>query len=562
MIAAPSIPAERNHTDAFASALAELRELLGKPFVHADANTCQEWARSTLPRGTTPAAIVQPANTEEVQAIVRLAGRHGLPLYPISCGKNWGYTDACAARDGQIIVDLRRMNRILEVNEKLAYAVIEPGVTQGQLAGYLESRGLAVWMDATGAGPAASIVGNVLERGLGHTPHGDRFAHVCRLHVVLADGRLLRTGFGHYAEARGAAVFKWGIGPYLDGLFTQSNFGIVTRMTVWLMPKPEAFTPFLICSPRAEDIGALVEALRPLRLRGTLQTPVHLFNDLRLLAGLDRYPWSEADGKTPVSAEWVEAARRRHGLSAWHGTGACYGSRAEVRAAIHTLRRALRGTPARLLVLSDWKRRLAAGLARVLRGCRLGKTLGFRLERMQVAYDLLRGRPSTACLSLTHWRLRTDVAPNQSLDPLDRNAGVIWLAPVLPATAEDVQRFESLTRPIMNRHGFEYQLTYSFATPRALCAVLTVCYDRTNPEETERARACHDRLHAAVMSAGYVPYRAGNLSMDGLAQNSDVFWNVVAALKAALDPEHRMAPGHYEPVLRPETSDHMEGTRA
>jgi 4-cresol dehydrogenase (hydroxylating) len=402
-------------------------------------------------------------------------------------------------------------------------------------------------MDATGAGPDASIVGNVLERGLGHTVHGDRFLHSCGMDVVLPDGRLLKTGFGHYAGARAAALYKWGIGPYLDGLFTQSNFGIVTRMTVWLMPKPDCFVPFLICASQDGDIGDIVEAVRRLRLSGTLRTPIHLFNDLRLLAGLERYPWDESDGTRPLSAAWVAAAKRRHGLSAWHGTGAFYGSAREVAAAADTLRRALRATPARLLVLSERKLLLAGKLARVLGWFGAGKTLAFRLGRMRVAYDLLRGRPSKACLNLAHWRVRPGTAPDASPDPLDQNAGLIWIAPVLPATRGDVARLQAVARPIFDRHGFEYQVTFSSATPRSLCAVLTICYDRTSAEETRRANACHDLLHDDLMAAGYVPYRAGNLSMDRLARNTEVFWDVVAALKAALDPRQVLAPGHYQP---------------
>jgi 4-cresol dehydrogenase (hydroxylating) len=540
----PTVP-ERNP---FVRALDEIRAVVGGDFVHADSSTRTHWARSTLPCGTTPAAVVRPASTTQVQEIVRIAGRYRLALHPISCGKNWGYTDACAARDGQVLLDLRRMNRIIEVNEELAYATIEPGVSQGQLAENLESRGLPLWMDATGAGPDASIVGNILERGLGHTLHGDRFLHSCGMEIVLPDGRLLKTGFGHYAGARAAALHKWGIGPSLDGLFTQSNFGIVTRMTVWLMPKPDCFVPFLICAANADDIGDLVEVVRRLRLNGTLRTPVHLFNDMRLLAGLERYPWSESDGTTSLSAEWVAAAKRRHGLSAWHGTGAFYGSAREVAAAAHTLRQALRGTPARLLVLSEGKLRLARTLTRMLGWFGLGKTLAFRLGRMRVAYDLLRGRPSNACLSLAHWRVRPSATPAASPDPLDQNAGLIWLAPVLPATRADVERLQFVARPIFDRHGFEYQLTFSSATPRSLCAVLTICYDRTSAEETRRARACHDLLHEDLMAAGYVPYRAGNLSMNRLAKNSEVFWDVVADIKAALDPGRVVAPGHYEPA--------------
>jgi 4-cresol dehydrogenase (hydroxylating) len=67
------------------------------------------------------------------------------------------------------------MNRIIEVDDELAYAVIEPGVTQGQLAAHLAQRDVRLWVDCTGAGPDTSIVGNVLERGFGHSPYGNRF---------------------------------------------------------------------------------------------------------------------------------------------------------------------------------------------------------------------------------------------------------------------------------------------------------------------------------------------------------------------------------------------------
>ena len=130
------------------------------------------------------------------------------------------------------------MNRILDVNTELAYAVVEPGVTQEQFYQYLQSNRIPLWMDVTGAPPDASLVGNTLERGFGYSPYGDHFLSTCGMEVVLADGRILRTGFGHYEHGKARNVFKWGVGPYLDGIFTQSNYGIVTKMGIWLMPKP------------------------------------------------------------------------------------------------------------------------------------------------------------------------------------------------------------------------------------------------------------------------------------------------------------------------------------
>jgi 4-cresol dehydrogenase (hydroxylating) len=75
-----------------------------------------------------PSAAVAPASAEEVQAIVRLANEHRVPLWPISRGKNFGYGGSAPRTRGAIVLDLGRMKRILEVNEKFGYCLIEPGV--------------------------------------------------------------------------------------------------------------------------------------------------------------------------------------------------------------------------------------------------------------------------------------------------------------------------------------------------------------------------------------------------------------------------------------------------
>src|SRR5262249_45124407 len=158
--------------------------------------------------------VLRPGTATDVQHVVRIARRNRIVIHPISQGRNWGYGDACAPRDGRVIVDLSRLNAIREINAELAYAVIEPGVSQGELADHLQRNHLPLWLDVTGAGPRASIVGNTLQRGFGHTPYGDHAAHMCGLEVVLPDGEIIRTGFGAHANAKAARVFPYGRGPW------------------------------------------------------------------------------------------------------------------------------------------------------------------------------------------------------------------------------------------------------------------------------------------------------------------------------------------------------------
>jgi len=530
----------------FEAAMQALGEALGTAFVTGDAVLRAKWSRTTLPQGTTPSAVVRPGSTEDVQAVMRIATRYRLLVHPISTGRNWGYGDACAAADGQILLDLGRLNRVLDVNSELAYATVEPGVTQGQLADELEARGVPLWMDATGAGPDTSLIGNTVERGFGHSPHGDRFQHVCGLEVVLPDGRLLRTGFGHFRNAQSAQVYRWGVGPFLDGLFTQGNFGVVTRMTFWLQPKPEAFRACFFSLKDEARLPDLIEALRPLRLRGTLRTPVHIANDLRMVAMNQRYPWEEMQGATPLAPDLRLRLRKANGIGAWCGSTGLYGSRAEVRAAESEVRRALKRVPGLQFFFVDerklgWIKRLAGWCKRL----KLAKGLVAAAEKMDMGFRLLQGRSPRVCMQGGLWRARNKSAG--ATDPRDAGAGFLWLSPVLPMTREHLARVDQLVLPIFAKYGFDYQVTLSMVTERALCAVMTVCFDKQDHEDAARARACHDELLAALLEAGYPPYRSGHLTTPHLGAASEVFFGVTAQLKAALDPAGILSPGHYEP---------------
>ena len=117
-------------------------------------------------------AILAPSEVAEVQELVRIAGRFGVPLWPVSRGKNLGYGGAAPVQRGDVIVDLSRMNRVLDVDEKQANCLIEPGVSFFDLFNHLWDRDIPLWMSAPG-NSWGSVIGNALDRGIGYTPLGD-----------------------------------------------------------------------------------------------------------------------------------------------------------------------------------------------------------------------------------------------------------------------------------------------------------------------------------------------------------------------------------------------------
>jgi FAD/FMN-containing dehydrogenase len=203
----------------------------------------------------TACAALAPSSTEEVQRIVRIANRYRVPLYPISTGKNLGYGGSAPAYSGCVVLDLKRMNGILEVNEANAYALVEPGVGYFDLYRYIQERKLKVWIDCPDPG-WGSVVGNALDRGAGYMTANFRnhFDSHCGMEVVLPNGELLRTGMGAIPEARTWQRYKSGCGPWIDGIFSQSNFSVVTKMDFWLMPQPEAYLRGTVSVPRHQDL--------------------------------------------------------------------------------------------------------------------------------------------------------------------------------------------------------------------------------------------------------------------------------------------------------------------
>src|SRR5215213_461218 len=126
-------------------ALSDWRSALDAASVSTAPEILDRYARTTGIHATRPAAVLFPRSTDDTVSLVKIASRHQVPLHPISKGKNWGYGDATPPGAGQVIVDFGRTNRILELNRESAYAIVEPGVTQGQLARCLADNGGTLW---------------------------------------------------------------------------------------------------------------------------------------------------------------------------------------------------------------------------------------------------------------------------------------------------------------------------------------------------------------------------------------------------------------------------------
>jgi len=183
-----------------------------------------------------PDFVVMPETAEEVQKIVLLANEHLMPVYPRSIGANIAGS-ALPYREGGMVLDLKRMDRILEINEDTMTATIQPGVTWGQLRKEANKKGLDII--PIGGPYQTSPVGNHLLTNI--TPYSSKY-HCDRavtLKVVLPTGKMLRTG--SWASAQGGDTnpyFRYAYGPDITGMFRGSlgNFGVIVEMVERLRP--------------------------------------------------------------------------------------------------------------------------------------------------------------------------------------------------------------------------------------------------------------------------------------------------------------------------------------
>jgi 4-cresol dehydrogenase (hydroxylating) len=525
-------------------ALCAWRGRLGEELVLGGTTAQQRYGICTTGIERSIAAALRPRSAEEVVAIVQIARDHHIPLYPISTGHNWGYGSANPVTDGCVVLDLSSLDRIIDVDADLGLATLEPGVTQQRLHDYLERNRLPFLVPVTGAGPHCSILGNALERGYGITPYADHFAAVTAVTAVLPDGRTYRSALSELGGEGVDRAFKWGIGPYLDGLFAQGNFAVVTQMTIALAPQPQRIEAFFFGI--AEDSGlepAVAAVQRLLRNLAGVAGSINLMNARRVVAMMAPYPHDQVGEGEILPASVVARLAAENHMMAWNGLGALYGEAAVVKAARRAVRQILSPVATRLAFLTPVTAMRANRWLGAVPGLRHGR-LARRARALDAALQLLAGKPSRVALPLAYWRASTRPLDSE-LDPARDGCGLIWYSPLVPMKPDRVRRYVELVGEICSAYGIEPLITLTSLSERCFDSSVPVLFDRQDEGQTARAQSCYRALFEAGRREGFLPYRMSSHAMDWITRSDAPFWDVVGALKSAIDPDGIVAPGRY-----------------
>ena len=477
-------------------------------------------------------AAIAPATTEEVQAVVRIAHSHGIPIYPVSTGRNLGYGGTAPNLSGSVVIDLKRMNRILKVDPVRHFVLVEPGVSYFDLYRHLRDNGLPLLIDCPEPG-WGSLIGNALDHGRGYTTTWmrDHFGAHCGMEVVMADGTLLRTGMGAARAGDSWQDYRPGYGPWLDGLFAQSNFGIVTKMGFWLQPMPESVLGADIMAPRYDDIVPLTV----------------LLNELENSGLADGMPWLSS----PVMGGPGEAPSPRLQAVIAREGGASAQELEDFAAGRPYWKLRLRFFGPKSVNIAKWEH-VREKAARMIRSATFSEPDHHAMPLTdEAAAALPLALESDRRVNLGYPNL--EVFQLSARSPLNPNGshGHVWLSPIIPRTGEEVMKMQNvITRAAMDIGAYFGTNVPTPMThiPRTYVTILPFLVSE-DPAENQRMRGQFARMIDICSAHGWLEYRVHPAWQDKVRGfydfNDHALLRVTEALKDAVDPKGILSAGRY-----------------
>ncbi len=462
---------------------------------------------NTTGRGYPPLCVLHPRDSSQVSQILRCANEHGLPLYPVSRGRNWGLGSRSPMQKGCALLDLSALNGISDFDNTQGTVRIGPGVSFRELAHFLVEQDCD-WQAPVIGGPAdASVLANALERGDGVGRLGQRDQSIFNCEVLLASGDTLHTGHAGF----GLDALNWHNqppGPGITTLFIQSNLGIVCGAYLQLAPRAVDTQFALLSLASDEDWHQLFAACQRL-LHEQLIDPraVSLWNAAKRRA-------SAGD------ATLMDDLRRRpQQLCGWSAS----------------------------FFFQTWseglmpqKLRLVGDVLGELRG-KLQTFADRRDDGTQVASHAT-GHPDDENLLSLYSAMRDTP---EHLSPDEDGVGSQWVCAALPL---DAHRALPILRDIercLIEHGINPNLGVQVVDHRAMHLFVALNFDRGAPGQLHTATDCHTSVCRILEQTGMPLVRLGIHSMGYMDSFLPAQRRWLRALKRAADPNGIIAPGRY-----------------
>jgi len=453
---------------------------------------------------------IYPRSLQELQRAVAHLNEESMPFHVVSRGHNWGYGDVNLNSTVQVLVHLQHLDKIVEYNPHQGTVIVEPGVSQYQLSSFLESQNAEWILDVTGSDRNSSIVGNFLERGFGHTSHGDHEASSKVIEALTPEGKFFCPHLMSIGNSQVKGLYQHDLGLNLEKALYQTNFAIVTKLMVRLKPKNQKTCFCAVFFKSDEAVEAGLEKIGHLKGTGVLSAIPHIANMGRIQ-------------KTTESDVALGAA--------WIATIDVSGHRELISARIKILKKSFPNH--RVLVFTGARIKVLEAIARVVPA---KFSLKNQVENLKLLLNLFSGSP-------------VDGFVNKSLYSVDGTRRKMnWVCPVFPVTEGHFKKVKRIVAEEFKSHGFQYSATLSLINDKCSVMITEIFVENDDAVRLRAAAECYRRCHDRLLEAGYPFYRYGlrngELAYPLLEKNAE-YIKAYEALKKHFDPHHVLSTGRW-----------------
>ena len=326
--------------------------------------------------------------------------------------------------------------------------------------------------------------------------------HQCMagMEVMLADGDVVRTGQFGISNSPSAFLSRLTYGPSVEGLFLQSNLGVVTKLSLWLTPRPQAYMACAFSMPAFDDVAVMVDAFGAMKRDGTIQSCVWFTSLVETLCiGGRRGDYWAGEGPVP---DWrLEQLRDETGVGYWYARWGLYGPRRVVQAQFAEIK----------AVLAE-----RAPTGTITGTLYEGGEDGAGVDAASVPDhhgSMFVGVPSLWSLPLINWPI-----------PRDREGGGRAAhgdyAPVIPSSGKLVLEWMRASKPICEANGVELMADF-FMLERHVVLMNMFTWDQTDPEQKKKMERLYYGLYEEAKKRGYGMYR-GHVNHMGECLNPTV----------------------------------------
>lgn len=475
--------------------------------------------------------IIYPKTSDHVAQILRLSSLYEIKLYPVSTGFNWGFGSAAPVEDEGFILKLSRMKQISNYDEKFGTISIEPGVSQKELSVFLKNSNAKYFLDITGSSEDTSVIGNAMDRGISYCTH--RCDSIINLEVVLANGEILKTGYQNWESSKITNLYKYAPGPFLDGMFFQSNLGVVVKVTYQLQPIQDKYLSFNL-SFNSDKLEEVIEAFYRLKRKIPLNNLIHIANRERVQFNLsnitNQYPANFIDNF------FSNLIPKLLGKKEWMAFGTISGS-----GRMNQLLKSIINDELNSIAKVSWRNSSKLLIIfKLLNFIKLRKFSNIIKSILDIS-KINEGEPTN--LTISPFLKNNTLPVNANL--VDKyGTGFIYCVGMAPLNGYDARKMLDIINIFNIEHSIMAEVTLNIIDRNILESVVSVSFDRSDKKQTDNAQNYINLLQKKLILSGYPPYRTNINSMDQIPYSSTQR-KIYQSLKNEFDPKNLLAPGRY-----------------